>query len=128
MKEAPGSSETSVLTRATRCNIPEDTILHVMGCLQNKWLSEYNDKHTTNNDNKNWLFFVNQTKIIIIIIIILLNMLNATLRLYVYSWHILINNKILDIIRLSVFYLKHIIDNVRTSQETHYVSAMSPAG
>jgi hypothetical protein len=33
-----------------------------------------------------------------------------------------------DIIHRPAFYLEHMVDNIRTSQETHYVSAKSPTG
>jgi hypothetical protein len=42
MKEAPSSSDTSVLTRAIWSNIPEDGILH---CQRRENLKSYNGSH-----------------------------------------------------------------------------------
>jgi hypothetical protein len=44
------------------------------------------------------------------------------------TMYINITITILDIILRPVFYLKHVMGNVRTSQETHYVAATSSTG
>jgi hypothetical protein len=41
LMEAPGSSETTVLTRATWRNIPEDTILHEVYCSEQKCIGVF---------------------------------------------------------------------------------------
>jgi hypothetical protein len=43
-------------------------------------------------------------------------------------WYINITITVLDIIHRPVFYLRHMMDNVRTSQEAHYVTTTSPTG
>jgi hypothetical protein len=43
-------------------------------------------------------------------------------------WYNSITVAILDIVLRPVFYLKHTVDNVPSSQEAHHVSATSPKG
>jgi hypothetical protein len=45
-----------------------------------------------------------------------------------WKWYINITITILDIIQRPVVYLKHKMDNFRTSQEAHYVSTTEPNG
>jgi hypothetical protein len=50
MKEAPGPCETSILTRATRRNNPEDTILHKQTLFNHLWHTFLKSKLMANFD------------------------------------------------------------------------------
>jgi hypothetical protein len=55
-----------------------------------------------------------------------LNMLMCSIGLW--RWYVITAITFLDITHCPVFYLKNTMDNIRTSQEAHYVSATNRAG